>query len=314
MNMVIHTWCALIITSFWKGWKGFIFGCWWGCLEYIQDVFLVGCTLFGRTRVLRTVFFAAPEYQVQYSTGCRLCVLKRSKNIMKHIDLSPKQRIFKRTVPKVTLNPGNFPLQLLLVGELRSCITFKFHLHWSRRRGKWMPCPWTCSLTRKHSWGIILNNADLRAVVFLFTKKWIKMGSGHHGLSTSKPDNGIHLCFWLMFILYHQETNCLDQCLYFSSGDMWAHTTTFQSIQCQMPNPMFNAFQIKSAQRRCNFDEIKPNTPQIPRQKTVVTRTIGWPDAFPPSVYAKNLTLLSLQCWLTRFASLYKTHQAIIQP
>ena len=83
----------------------------------------------GEQEFLRTVFFAAPEYQVQYSTGCRLCVLKRSKNIMKHIDLSPKQRIFKCTVPKVTLNPGNLPLQLLLVGELRSCITFKFHLH-----------------------------------------------------------------------------------------------------------------------------------------------------------------------------------------
>lgn len=87
------------------------------------------------------------------------------------------------------------------------------------------------------------------------------MGSGHHGLSISKPDNGTHLCFWLMFILYLQETNCLDQCLYFSSGDMWAHTTTFQSIQCQMPNPMF---QLKGG---ATSDEIKPNTPQIPRQK-----------------------------------------------
>ena len=112
------------------------------------------------------------------------------------------------------------------------------------------------------------------------------MGSGHHGLSISKPDNGTHLCFWLMFILYHQETNCLDQCLYFSSGDMWAHTTTFQSIQCQMPNPMFDAFQIKSAQRRCNLNEMKPtlslpNTPQSNSKKTVVTRIIGWPDFTP---------------------------------
>lgn len=37
--------------------EGFIFGCWWGCLEYIQDVFLVGCTLFGRTRVVAHRFF-----------------------------------------------------------------------------------------------------------------------------------------------------------------------------------------------------------------------------------------------------------------
>ena len=157
-------WCALIPVS-----GRFHFWLLMGMLGVYSGRAFAGCTFFGRTRVLRTCFFRSSGVPSSVLHG--LC-FETIENIMKHIDLSLKQRIFKCTVPKVTLNPGNFPLQLLLVGELRSCITFNLHLHWSRRRGKWIPCPWTCSLTRKHSWGIILNNADLRAVVFLFTKKW----------------------------------------------------------------------------------------------------------------------------------------------
>lgn len=112
-----------------------------------------------------------------------------------------------------------------------------------------------------------------------------KMGSGHHGLSISKPDNGTHLCFWLMFILYLQETNCLDQCLYFSSGDMWAHTTTFQSIQCQMPNPMF---QLKGGATQTKLSQTHPRSHG---KKTVVPRTIGWPDAFPPVFITPRISL-----------------------
>lgn len=171
--MVIHTWKRLGSDAHWYQFlEGFILGCWWGCLEYIQDMFLLVVPFLGETRVLRTFFFSQLR-STKFSTP-RVAgyVFWNDRKHHETYDLSLKQRIFKCTVPKVTLNPGNVPLQLLLVGQLRSCITFKFHLHWSRRRAKWMPCPWTCSLTRKHSWGIILNNADLRAVVFLFTKKW----------------------------------------------------------------------------------------------------------------------------------------------
>lgn len=160
-------WCTLIPVS-----GRFHFGLLMGMPGVYSGHVFAGCTFFGRNQSFAHLFFSQLR-STKFSTP-RVAgyVFWNDRKHHETYDLSLKQRIFKCTVPKVTLNPGNVPLQLLLVGQLRSCITFKFHLHWSRRRAKWMPCPWTCSLTRKHSWGIILNNADLRAVVFLFTKKW----------------------------------------------------------------------------------------------------------------------------------------------
>ena len=69
-------WSALITTSFWKVSFLVVDGDAWS----IFRTCFCWLYLFGeKPEFCAPFFFAAPEYQVQYSTGCRLCVLKRSQ-------------------------------------------------------------------------------------------------------------------------------------------------------------------------------------------------------------------------------------------
>ena len=58
-------------------------------MEYVQGVFLLVVLFGGEGEFCAPVFFTAPEYQVQYSHGCRLS-FETIKNIMKQMTSETK--------------------------------------------------------------------------------------------------------------------------------------------------------------------------------------------------------------------------------
>lgn len=107
-------WSALITTSFWKVSFLVVDGYAW---SIFRTCFWLVVPFLGEQEFLRTgFFFRSSGVPSSVLHGLQAMCFETIENIMKHIDLSPKQRIFKCAVPKVTLNPGNVPQLAVAAG------------------------------------------------------------------------------------------------------------------------------------------------------------------------------------------------------